>query len=116
MTVFGFQIVMINRSLVACSVFLLGCSNITRTVETRFEPIRTEPTAQYFKYTSIAAADYPIDSQDAERTRIMWLESWLQDNGYNLKKYEIISRVPVLRNKGLLGDLYDVYYEVKVPK
>jgi hypothetical protein len=95
---------------------LAGCAHFDRIMVTKFEPIRTENGVQYFKYTSFADAVYPIDSDDAERTRIAWLETWLKDNGLNQKDYTLVSRVPILRNKGLLGSVYDIYYEVKVPK
>jgi hypothetical protein len=76
----------------------------------------TEAGAQIFKFTAFADAVYPLTSKDAEKTRIEWLETWLNDNGYNPKKYEIISRVPVLRNKGLFGEVYDIFYEIRAVK
>lgn len=40
----------------------------------------------------------------------------LKDNGYDPKKYEIMSRVTVLRKKALIADIYDIFYEVKAGK
>lgn len=91
-----------------------GCASIDRIMVSKFEPVRTEANAQFFKFTAIADAMYPLKSEEAERMRINWLETWLRDNGYSSNKYEIISRIPILRNKGLLGDIYDIFYEVKV--
>lgn len=90
-----------------------GCSSFNRMMITRFEPIRAEPDAQIFKYTVPADAAYPLDSERAERTRIEWLETWLKDNGYSPVDYEITSRQAVLRKRGVIGDAYDIYYEVR---
>ena len=95
---------------------MAGCSSIDRIWVTRFEPIRSEANYEYFKYTSFADAIYPLDSDSAERTRINWLEKWLADNGYPNANYEIVSRAVVLRNKGMLNNVHDIYYEVKVSK
>jgi hypothetical protein len=106
-------------SMVFCAVLIatLGaCASLDRHI-TKFEPIRTEAEGQVFKFTAFADIAYPLLSEDAEKTRIEWLETWLSDNGYNPKKYEIISRVPVLRSKGLFGPgIYDVFYEVRATK
>ena len=105
--------------LLFCTVLLStidGCASFDRVAVTKFEPTRTEENAQFFKFTAFADAVYPLNSEDAERTRIDWLETWLRDNNYGAKKYEVISRVPVLRKKGLFGEIYDIFYEVKVVK
>lgn len=110
-----------NRSMVflayvALFSIILGCASFDRIAVTKFEPIRTEAGAQVFKFTAFADAVYPLKSEDAELTRIEWLETWLADNGYDPKKYEVTSRVPVLRNKGLIGEVYDVFYEIRAIK
>lgn len=94
---------------------LFGCASFDRVAVTKLEPLRTEAGSQVFKFTAFADAAYPLKSEDAERTRIDWLETWLKDNGYG-PNYEVISRVPVLTNRGLLGDVYDIFYEVKAAK
>lgn len=104
------------RVIVVLVALVVGCSTIDRINLTRLEPVRSESGAQYFKYTSFADAIRPNDSVDAEKTRIEWLEKWLQDNGLNSKDYTIVYRKAVVRQRGLLGDIYDIYYEVKVPK
>lgn len=95
---------------------IFGCASVDRVAVTKFEPTRTEANAQFFKFTAFADAVYPLTSEEAERTRIDWLETWLRDNGYGAKKYEVISRIAVLRTKGLFGEIYDIFYEVKVVK
>jgi hypothetical protein len=102
-------------ALVAANLLNWGCAPIDRRLVTKFEPIGTDADHSVYKFTAVADAIYPLDSEDAERTRIAWLEKWLTDNGHDPHKYEVRSRTPVLRNKGLLGDIYDVYYEVRIP-
>lgn len=110
-----------NRSIAFLTFFallpyILGCAAMDRGL-TKLEPVRTEGSAQVFKFTAFADAVYPLKSEDAERTRIQWLESRLVDNGYDPKKYEIISRVPIVENKGgLFGDVYAIFYEIRVSK
>jgi hypothetical protein len=114
--------IMKTRRLVAFFVYVAlvtsisACASFDRIAVTKFEPLRTESGTQIFKFTAFADAIYPLESENAERTRIEWLEKWLTDNGYSTKKYEVVSRVPVLRNKGLLGEIYDVFYEVRATK
>ena len=105
--------------IIFCTILLStasGCASVDRTALTKFEPIRIEENAQFFKYTAVADAVYPITSEDAERTRMNWLETWLRDNGHDVNKYVVISRTPVLKSKGLAGDIYDIFYEIKVEK
>lgn len=100
---------------VAFAIMLLsGCASYDRVVGTRFEPTKIENKYAYFRFTAFADIAYPLDSDEAEKTRINWLEQWLSDNGYTGIKYELLSRRPVLRNKGLIGDVYDVYYDIRV--
>jgi len=101
---------------VALIVSILACASFDRIAVTKFEPLRTDSGTQIFKFTAFADAVYPLESENAERARIEWLEKWLTDNGYSIEKYEVVSRIPVLRNKGLLGDVYDVFYEVRATK
>lgn len=91
-----------------------SCASFDRVAATKFEPIKTENKQAYFRFTAYADLAYPLDSNEAEKTRIGWLEQWLSDNGYAGVKYEILSRKSVLRNKGLIGDVYDIYYDVRV--
>ena len=95
---------------------MLGCTLIDRNL-TKLEPVGTEVGAQVFKFTAYADVVYPLNSEDAERTRIEWLESRLVDNGYDPKKYEIISREPIAIVKGnLFSDVYDIFYEIRARK
>jgi hypothetical protein len=93
---------------------LVSCTNIDRITITRLEPTKVEGDYTYFRYTAYADATLPIDSENAEKTRMRWLDKWLEDNGYPAAEYEILSRKPVLRHKGLLGDIYDLYYNIRI--
>lgn len=91
-----------------------ACASFDRVAVTRFEPTKTEGSYTYYRFTAFADAAYPLDSEEAEATRSEWLRQWLTDNGYANAKYEVLSRKPVLRNKALLADVYDIYYDVSV--
>ena len=93
---------------------LVGCSNLDRITLTRLEPTKVEGDYAYFRYTSYADAVLPIDSEEAEKTRMRWLDKWLEDNGFPGAEYEILSRKSVLIQKGLLGDIYDLYYNIQI--
>ena len=106
----------VNVVIIVVLLVLSGCASLDRVTVTRFEPIKTGNNQAYFKYTSFADAMYPLKSNGAEAIRIGWLEEWLSDNGYSEVNYEILSRKPVLRKKGLIGDIYDIYYDVRVQR
>ena len=91
-----------------------GCSEFDRTAVTSLQPIKCNDGYSCFIYRSFADTIYPLQSIKAEQTRIKWLEKWLRDNGYENKEYEITSRDAIMRKKGLLGSIYDIYYEVRV--
>ena len=95
--------------------FISGCTSMDRMV-TKFEPIRSEGNYEYYKYKAFADPVYPIDSEEAEQTRLGWLKQWVVDNGHQNTKYEILSRKVVLVNKGMFGDLYNIYYEEKTER
>lgn len=92
----------------------MGCATLDRVTATKFEPLRFDAGAPVFKFTAFADAVYPLESVEAEHTRIHWLETWLQENGYDSTKYTVLSRHVLLRHQGLLGNLYDIFYEARV--
>ena len=59
----------------------------------------------------MASVEHPLESVSAEAERRIWLEQYLRDNRLCTNGYEVAQRKPVLKSKGLLGDIYDVYYE-----
>nr|WP_315242021.1 hypothetical protein [uncultured Albidiferax sp.] len=101
-----------------CIALLLpGCAAVDRTALTSLEPLHSDETAKYFKFKAVAdVGAYKLDSPDAEKIRMEWLEKWLQDNGMAGRKYEVVSRTPVIKEKWPWGNLYDVFYEIKVPR
>ena len=92
-----------------------GCTAIDRPAMTSLEPIKSEGGYQYLKYIASTDAIYPEGDQKAEKIRLEWLVIWLTENGYQPDSYEIFSREVVLRKKGLVGDMHDIYYELRVP-
>lgn len=92
---------------------LSGCAPLDRQL-TSLAPIKADGGYQYFRYRAFADAVYPLGDLAAEKTRMEWLERWLSDNGYSPTGYEVIERDPMLRNRGLLGETYDVFYTVRV--
>ena len=93
---------------------LINACSYDRIVFTRFEPPRIEK-ADIYRFTAFSDSIYPLESKEAEQTRIAWLEVWLNNNGFDTDKYEIVSRQPILKVRGL-GEVYDIYYDVRVIK
>ncbi|MBF0531073.1 MAG: hypothetical protein HQK55_17765 [Deltaproteobacteria bacterium] len=103
--------------LIAILVLIAGCASRGDIwAVQKFEPIRVEGDAQIYKFTAFADSVYPLDSTEAEKTRIGWLETWLIDHEFDAKRYEIVSRTPVLVSTPPLSDVYDIYYEVRAYK
>jgi hypothetical protein len=91
---------------VAAGLALSACSNYEKIKTTTFEPSGSRD----FTFKAIADAGSPIDSSEAEKQRLAWLEEYLAQNRFCQKGYSIRERRPVLKSKGLIGDIYDVYY------
>jgi hypothetical protein len=80
---------------------------------TKFRPTTQDEQYQYYLYESFADAAYPVDSDDAEKIRLQWLKKWISENNIT-NKFDITSRRTVKKSSGLFGDIYDIYYEVRV--
>ena len=92
---------------------IAGCSTTDVIDGTRFEPLKNESGVYYFKYTSYADPTFSLDSEEAEKKRVKQIGVWLQNNNFDPYKYEIMSRTPILKNKAIFGNSYDIYYEIK---
>lgn len=113
-------------------LFLGGCNDMNRKYFTKLELIKTENGNQYFKYrastgksgltcapgsktcsidTSYRIPIWPLEDEEAEKTRMKWLEMSLSEYGFRCEnaEYEILCREPVFDNSK-----YDVCYDVKV--
>lgn len=102
---------------VGAAIFLAGCSNLDRVNTTSFAPLRSDALQEVYLFTANADVVRPLDSSEAEKTRMEWLQTWMKDNGLAGKSYTILSRKAVLRNTGVFGGaVYDVYYEVSIKK
>ncbi|QCN95899.1 hypothetical protein D3093_11865 [Azospirillum argentinense] len=70
-----------------------------------------QPTADGFSYRATADALYPVDTPEGEAERMLWLSQYTKDNGVCPKGYTIASRRTVLKSRGLIADIVDVFYE-----
>jgi len=95
---------------------LSGCANLDKLQTELKTADNCEKGFDYYTYKAFEDVDFKENSPNGEKYRMEMLELLLKDNGYDAGHYEILSRIPVLKNKALLGDMYDVYYTIKVPK
>jgi len=91
----------------------VGCENYDRVITTDFVPPGADGK---FRFKGVASANEPLNDPAAEQKRERMVAEWLRLNGLCQGGYEIISRSPVLRNRALLGDVYDVFYEGRCKK
>ncbi len=96
-------------------LFFCGCANMDKGW-TEFKPVgECEPNYRCFEYkTTPNMNGVPSNEKDAENYRMEILKLWLKDNGYEDCQYEIVSREPVVCNKGVFGEAYDIYYKIKI--
>jgi len=113
---------------------LIGCNDINRKHFTKLELIKTENGNQYFKYSAATGASgmtcapgsktckidnsyrvpiWPLDDEEAEKTRMKWLTKSLSEYGFRCEnaEYEILCRELIFDKSK-----YDVCYDVKVKK
>lgn len=98
---------MSSRFLAAVAVALAvsACSSVDRRAMTTFVP-----TDGGFVYSAATDAIYPADSAEAEKTRMVWLQEYLDLNGVCPKGYDIADRKPVLVSRGPIADFYRIHY------
>lgn len=69
-----------------------GCASIDRVPASDFKPT----SERSFEFVAAGSAlDYPEDSPAAEKVRMDWLRTWLDDNGMCPDGYKITQRKPV---------------------
>jgi hypothetical protein len=93
---------------------MYGCSAVDYQL-TSFRLKSESADSKAYTYVAFADAVYPLHSVNAEKQRMEWLEKWLQQNNISTNTFKIISRETYIKNKGLLGETYDIYYTVEVP-
>lgn len=103
------RIVMLTLCLMAS--VLVGCAPVMPE-QTDFMTVQEDNRYVYCRYETIANAEFPLRSHEAETARIRWLEIWLDKYGFRGKNYEIVSRNPIQE----WGDSYNIFYEIKVTK
>lgn len=92
---------------------LAACALLDGPGMTRLIPPAVGADPSVVRVVVVADATYPVNSATAEKTRMNWIDNTLAKNGYS-KDYTVIQRDTVLRRNGLLGDIYDVYYAVRI--
>ena len=90
---------------------LISCASHDFNV-TSFRLTRSDEVYDYFTYKSFADSIYLVDSAEAELTRLSWLQRWLDQNGFNNAKYEILRKDVYNKN----GNIKDIFYEGRVKK
>jgi hypothetical protein len=90
----------------ALAAMATGCATADKVTESEFRPV-----GEGFEYRAKASASYPESSAGAEAQRMDWLRQYLSDAGLCPNGYEITKRTPVLQQRALLADIYDIYYE-----
>ena len=102
-------------SFLVFAILLTGCASLDYQL-TSFQPINTTEEQHIYAYKAFADAVYPHDSEEAEKIRMEWLGKWIKNNNLENYQYEIISRNPVIKQKGTFGTIYDIYYQVRFYK
>jgi hypothetical protein len=112
-----------------------GCDSINRKHFTKLQPTKVQDGKQHFTYlaatgsamivcapktkcsvTTGRPAIWPIDDEQAEKTRMQWLAEWLAENGYEETDYQILSRqIIAASDYSASRALYDISYNVSVP-
>jgi hypothetical protein len=112
-----------------------GCDSINRKHFTKLQPTEVQGGNQHFRYlaatgsamivcstktkcsvTTGRPAIWPVDDEQAEKTRMQWLAQWLAENGYEDTDYHILSRqVIAATDFSAANALYDISYDVSVP-
>lgn len=99
---------MIRTAMTAAAAMLLAsCTSYDQRMATNFMPLEDGK----WRYQTFADAVQPLERASAEAYRMEMLEIWLGENNLCPAGYTIISKQPVKRSSGGLGDIYDVYYE-----
>lgn len=94
---------------------LVGCASLEKDFTT-FEPVKTDEEAMHYRFKAMAGTNSPRDDPESERVRIDALVMWLADNGHAGKEYQILSRTDVVKSDSVFGKVYELYYEVRVPR
>ncbi|RWR31357.1 hypothetical protein D2T31_04990 [Sinirhodobacter populi] len=65
-----------------------------------------------FRWRTFADATFPNHSDKAEAARLAELANVLAMNGACRNGYEITGRHATLKQRGALGEIYDVFYDI----
>lgn len=88
-----------------------GCESELRTVDgAGLEPVRADGT---MRWKTFADAIYPADSKKAEAKRLRQLDKVLELNAACPSGYKTVDCQTIVKSKGALGDIVDVFYTVR---
>ena len=93
-------------------VLIFGsCASVDRTRMTKFEPYKGPNNEMLFKFYSQADSIYRFDTEDGEKVRMQWLQTWLKANLYCPNGFDIINKTIVSTDFHQL--VKDMYYTGK---
>jgi hypothetical protein len=101
----------VKASLVIAALLLTGCAAIDRPELSRFEPDGTQEGQRAFRF--YARADsliYRVDTPEGEAARMRWLDSYIDENKFCARGYQIDSREIVTISTGL-ANVHDLFYK-----
>lgn len=94
-------------------IVISGCA-VTDFHNTTFKKLDSNNEYSIYEFKAFADVTYPENTNNGEEDRMYWLNKWLKENELDKYKYEIIKREKIKKHTGLLGDIYDIYYTIKI--
>ncbi|WP_048811775.1 hypothetical protein [Methylobacillus flagellatus] len=96
------------------ALLVIGCATDMDRHIGKLIPGEARDGYRILTYRVPTAPNYPLNSPDAEKRRIRWLEMELTDNGYRTDNYVIVSREAIV--KPTWTEQHDLYYQLKAYK
>lgn len=82
--------------ILAAALLTTGCSLFSGPEEdvvyTRFSRLGEDAGCYRCEYVAMVNEGYPAESEAAEKTRRLWLESYLVSNGWSAAEYRVVGR------------------------
>ena len=92
---------------IGIAVIIAGCESRDRPVLTEFVP-ESDGT---FMFQASTGLTYPLNSEDAEATRLRWLDQYIRENSVcSGGEYEVTERTPIFVASAWFEDNYRVIY------
>ena len=101
-----------KKLLIILALLISSCASLDAHT-TKFQPLRQHNNQQVYLFSTTANFRYPLESENAEASRMAWLKQRLREHGLNDKNYTILNKKIVPADGGLIGDeAYYLHYEV----